>query len=119
MRSNCVMVYPRRSFSSSLSRAIGSITVSVPTLPEAILYGTVRFMKNVGDRVSVDEIIAEIETDQIDLEVHAPEGGTIESMLVADGATVTYMTEIIRITLKGRDNDVATSSTSSTGTIDK
>ena len=93
--------------------------MSVPTLPESILTGRVRFIRKIGDRVSVDETIAEIETDQIDLEVHAPESGTIESMLVADGDTVTHMTEIIRIALNGHDTNTTTSSTSPASTVNK
>lgn len=93
--------------------------MSTPPLPEAIIDGTIRLLKKVGDRVSMDETIAEIETDQINLEVHTPESGTIESILVADGDTVTYETEIARITLNGRNSGATISSTSSTGIVHK
>ena len=93
--------------------------MSAPPLPEAIIDGTIRLLKKVGDRVSIDETVAEIETDQINLEVYTPESGTIESILVADGDTVTYETEIARITLNGRNSGATISSTSSTGVVHK
>ena len=93
--------------------------MSAPPLPEAINDGTIRLLKKVGDRVSMDETIAEIETDQINLEVHAPESGTIESLLVADGDTVKYETKIARINLNGRNSGATISSTSSTGIVYK
>jgi len=59
--------------------------------------GTIRLLKKVGDKVTADETIAEIETDKTNLSVNVPQAGTIEAFLVADGDNVTSGAQIAKI----------------------
>ncbi|CAF4988626.1 unnamed protein product, partial [Rotaria socialis] len=59
--------------------------------------GTIRLLKKVGDKVSVDEAIAEIETDKANLSINAPEAGTIEAYLVADSDNVTSGVHVAKL----------------------
>ncbi len=63
--------------------------------------GTIRLLKKVGDKVSADETIAEIETDKSNLSVNTPQAGVIEQFLVADGDTVTSGAQIAKLNTSG------------------
>ncbi|SMB89734.1 2-oxoglutarate dehydrogenase E2 component [Pasteurella testudinis DSM 23072] len=68
---------------------MSSIDILTPVLPESVADATVAtWHKKIGDSVSRDEIIVEIETDKVVLEVPASEDGVIESILQDEGATV-------------------------------
>jgi len=56
-----------------------------------------QWKKKVGDAVAVDEILIDIETDKVVLEVPAPSAGVIVEILVADGGTVAAEQLIARI----------------------
>ncbi|MEO1361921.1 MAG: 2-oxoglutarate dehydrogenase complex dihydrolipoyllysine-residue succinyltransferase, partial [Pseudomonadota bacterium] len=74
------------------------IDVAVPVMGESVAEGTVgNLMKAVGDAVSKDEAIAEIETDKVALEVPASADGVISEWLVAEGDGVTPGSVIARI----------------------
>ena len=63
--------------------------IKVPTLGESVAEATVAtWLKNVGDTVTADEPIVELETDKVTLEVPAPTSGVIASVSVAEGDTV-------------------------------
>ncbi len=63
--------------------------VIVPTLGESVAEATVaKWLKKVGDPVSTDEVIVELETDKVTLEVNAPAAGTLAEITIAEGATV-------------------------------
>ncbi|WP_084420721.1 2-oxoglutarate dehydrogenase complex dihydrolipoyllysine-residue succinyltransferase [Henriciella litoralis] len=81
----------------------GDLTdVAVPTMGESVTEGTIsEFTKKVGDKVSKDETIAEIETDKVALEVPASADGTIAELLVSAGDTVTPGAVIARISTSG------------------
>ena len=65
------------------------VEVKVPQLSESVAEATMlQWKKKVGDAVAVDEILIEIETDKVVLEVPAPSAGVLVELLVADGATV-------------------------------
>ncbi|ACL71182.1 dihydrolipoamide acetyltransferase [Thioalkalivibrio sulfidiphilus HL-EbGr7] len=67
-----------------------STDVKIPELPESVADATiVSWHKKAGDAVSRDEILLDIETDKVVLEVPAPEDGVIEEILAAEGETVT------------------------------
>lgn len=73
-------------------------SVKVPEMAESITEGTLSaFNKEVGDYVEVDELVATIETDKIDVEVNAPVAGTITELLVAVEDTVEVGQEIVKI----------------------
>ncbi|WP_251976828.1 2-oxoglutarate dehydrogenase complex dihydrolipoyllysine-residue succinyltransferase [Salinicola avicenniae] len=62
--------------------------IKAPTFPESVAEGTVAtWHKKVGDSVERDELIVEIETDKVVLEVVAPEAGTLSDIKVEEGDT--------------------------------
>lgn len=61
-----------------------SVNVVLPALGESVTEGTVtRWLKNVGDSVSIDEAIVEISTDKVDTELPSPAAGVITEIKVA------------------------------------
>ncbi|CAM4183106.1 2-oxoglutarate dehydrogenase complex dihydrolipoyllysine-residue succinyltransferase [Vreelandella rituensis] len=63
--------------------------IKAPTFPESIAEGTVAaWHKKPGDSVERDELIVEIETDKVVLEVLAPEAGTLTDVMAEEGDTV-------------------------------
>ncbi|WP_376874781.1 2-oxoglutarate dehydrogenase complex dihydrolipoyllysine-residue succinyltransferase [Albirhodobacter sp. R86504] len=63
--------------------------VRVPTLGESVSEATVAtWFKKPGDRVEADEMLCELETDKVTVEVHAPEAGTLAEIVAAEGETV-------------------------------
>ena len=74
------------------------VEVKVPQLSESVAEATMlQWKKKVGDAVAVDEILIDIETDKVVLEVPAPSAGVIVEILVADGGTVAAEQLIARI----------------------
>lgn len=66
-----------------------SIEIKVPPLPESVTDATlVAWHKKVGDSVSRDENLVDLETDKVVLEVPAPSSGVLREITVQDGATV-------------------------------
>ena len=65
------------------------VEVKVPQLSESVAEATMlQWKKKVGDSVAVDEILIDIETDKVVLEVPAPAAGVLSEILVADGGTL-------------------------------
>jgi 2-oxoglutarate dehydrogenase E2 component (dihydrolipoamide succinyltransferase) len=63
--------------------------VTMPALGESVTEGTVtRWLKNVGDQVTVDEALLEVSTDKVDTEIPSPASGTLVSIDVAVDSTV-------------------------------
>ncbi|KAH6918094.1 dihydrolipoamide succinyltransferase [Coprinopsis sp. MPI-PUGE-AT-0042] len=72
------------------SRLLQAETVKVPQMAESISEGTLKsWSKQVGDSVAVDEEVATIETDKIDVQVNAPKAGKIVKLLANEEDTVT------------------------------
>ena len=66
-----------------------SIEIKVPQLPESVSDATlVVWHRNVGDTVTRDENLVDLETDKVVLEVPAPAAGVLKEIIVTDGATV-------------------------------
>ena len=64
--------------------------IKVPTLGESVSEATVaKWYKKVGDKVAKDELLVELETDKVTLEVNALEDGVLSEIVQAEGATVT------------------------------
>lgn len=79
------------------------VEVKVPQLSESVAEATMlQWKKKVGEPVAVDEILIEIETDKVVLEVPAPSAGVLSELLVGDGATVSAEQLIARIDTQGR-----------------
>jgi pyruvate dehydrogenase E2 component (dihydrolipoamide acetyltransferase) len=75
-----------------------SESVNLPALGESVTEGTVtRWLKNVGDRVEVDEPLLEVSTDKVDTEIPSPVAGVIEEILVPEDETVEVGTALVRI----------------------
>jgi 2-oxoglutarate dehydrogenase E2 component (dihydrolipoamide succinyltransferase) len=63
--------------------------ITAPSMGESISEATVaQWMKKEGDFVEEDELIAELETDKVNLEVTAPAAGKLASIKAGEGATV-------------------------------
>ena len=63
--------------------------VTMPALGESVTEGTVtRWLKNVGDRVEVDEPLLEVSTDKVDTEIPSPVAGVLEQILAGEDDTV-------------------------------
>ncbi len=74
------------------------VEVKVPQLSESVAEATLlQWKKKVGEAVAIDEIVIEVETDKVVLEVPAPSGGVLVELLVGDGATVLAEQVIARI----------------------
>ena len=79
------------------------VEVKVPQLSESVAEATMlQWKKKVGDSVAADEILIEIETDKVVLEVPAPSAGVLSEILVGDGGTVTAEQLIARIDTDGK-----------------
>ncbi|GAA6176506.1 2-oxoglutarate dehydrogenase complex dihydrolipoyllysine-residue succinyltransferase [Sulfitobacter pacificus] len=66
-----------------------SVDVMVPTLGESVTEATVStWFKKVGDTVAQDEMLCELETDKVSVEVPAPAAGTLTEILAEEGSTV-------------------------------
>ena len=75
-----------------------SETVNLPALGESVTEGTVtRWLKQVGDRVEVDEPLLEVSTDKVDTEIPSPVAGVIEEILVAEDETAEVGAPLVRI----------------------
>ena len=65
------------------------VEVKVPQLSESVAEATLlQWKKKPGDAVAVDEILIEVETDKVVLEVPAPAAGVLVEVAVPDGGTV-------------------------------
>ena len=63
--------------------------VRVPTLGESVTEATVAtWFKKPGDQVAVDDMLCELETDKVTVEVPSPVAGTLAEIVAAEGATV-------------------------------
>jgi 2-oxoglutarate dehydrogenase E2 component (dihydrolipoamide succinyltransferase) len=66
-----------------------SVEIRVPSLGESVAEATVaKWFKQVGDTVTEDEPIVELETDKVTLEFNAPASGTLAEILVEEGGDV-------------------------------
>lgn len=75
-----------------------SIEVKVPVLPESVADATVAsWHKKVGDKVSRDENLVDLETDKVVLEVPAPADGILKEILFKEGDTVSSTQILARI----------------------
>ncbi|QVG67644.1 2-oxoglutarate dehydrogenase, E2 component, dihydrolipoamide succinyltransferase [Curtobacterium flaccumfaciens pv. flaccumfaciens] len=75
-----------------------SESVNLPALGESVTEGTVtRWLKNVGDRVEVDEPLLEVSTDKVDTEIPSPIAGVVEEILVPEDETVEVGTALVKI----------------------
>ena len=64
--------------------------ILTPTLGESVTEATVaRWTKKPGEPVKKDEVLVELETDKVSLEVSAPSDGVLQDVAAGEGDTVT------------------------------
>lgn len=86
---------------------MSSIDILVPELPESVADATVAtWHKKPGDSVQRDEVLVDIETDKVVLEVPAPEAGILEVRLEEEGATVMSRQLLGRLTKANATGDI-------------
>ncbi|MFN7723568.1 MAG: 2-oxoglutarate dehydrogenase complex dihydrolipoyllysine-residue succinyltransferase [Rubrivivax sp.] len=79
------------------------IDVKVPQLSESVAEATLlQWKKQPGEAVAIDEILIEIETDKVVLEVPAPAAGVMSAHLIPNGGTVTAEQVIATIDTEGK-----------------
>jgi len=79
------------------------VEVKVPQLSESVAEATLlQWKKKAGEPVAADEILIEIETDKVVLEVPAPSAGVLAELVVGDGGTVVSDQLIARIDTDGK-----------------
>ena len=79
------------------------VEVKCPQLSESVSEATMlTWKKKAGDYVEVDEILIEIETDKVVLEVPAPSAGVLSEIVQPDGATVEAEQVIAKIDTEGK-----------------
>jgi 2-oxoglutarate dehydrogenase E2 component (dihydrolipoamide succinyltransferase) len=84
------------------------IEVKVPQLSESVAEATLlAWHKKVGEAVTRDENLIDIETDKVVLELPAPDGGVIVEVLKADGSTVVAGEVIARLDTEAKAGAVA------------
>jgi len=67
-----------------------TVEIKAPAFPESVADGVVSvWHKQPGEAVARDELLVEIETDKVVMEVVAPEPGVLESVVAAEGETIT------------------------------
>ncbi|XP_050539655.1 dihydrolipoyllysine-residue succinyltransferase component of 2-oxoglutarate dehydrogenase complex, mitochondrial [Daktulosphaira vitifoliae] len=73
--------------------------LKTPAFADSVSEGDIRWEKNVGDTVHVDEVVCEVETDKTSVPVPSPVNGIIASRLVEDGETVKAHQDLCTITI--------------------
>ena len=75
-----------------------TIEIKAPLLPESVPDGTIlTWYKNVGDTVKMDELLADIETDKVVIEVASPIDGTLREILKDPGDIIVSNEAIARV----------------------
>lgn len=85
-----------------------TVEIKAPAFPESVADGVVSaWHKGPGDSVARDELLVEIETDKVVMEVVAPAAGVIETIMAAEGETIT--SEMLLATLSAGADGVQVS----------
>jgi 2-oxoglutarate dehydrogenase E2 component (dihydrolipoamide succinyltransferase) len=91
------------------------VNVVVPQLSESVAEATLlTWKKKVGDTITADEILIEVETDKVVLEVPAPASGVLSAIAVGDGGTVISEQLLATIDTEGKAAAVAPASATAT-----
>ena len=84
------------------------VEVKVPQLSESVAEATLlQWKKKPGEAVAIDEILIEVETDKVVLEVPAPVAGVLAEIVEGDGATVVAEQVLARIDTEGKAGTAA------------
>jgi 2-oxoglutarate dehydrogenase E2 component (dihydrolipoamide succinyltransferase) len=94
-----------------------TIEIKVPQLPESVSDATlVAWHRKVGENVSRDENLVDLETDKVVLEVPAPASGVLKSILIADGTTVAAG-DVLAILEEGEQDSSSAADTSAAQSV--
>ena len=97
---------------------MASVEIKVPQLSESVAEATMlTWKKKVGDVVTADEILIEIETDKVVLEVPAPASGILSELVVQDGALVVSDQVIAKIDTEGKAGAAAPAAAQATSAV--
>ncbi|XP_064623702.1 dihydrolipoyllysine-residue succinyltransferase component of 2-oxoglutarate dehydrogenase complex, mitochondrial-like [Lineus longissimus] len=92
----------RRHFHSTFKLwADDTITVKTPPFAESVTEGDINWLKEVGEAVEEDEVVAEIETDKTVVPVPSPTKGVIAELLAENGGRVEAGQEIFKLSTSG------------------
>ena len=84
------------------AKSSATVDVMVPTLGESVTEATVStWFKAVGDTVAQDEMLCELETDKVSVEVSAPAAGVLAEITAAEGTTVDAAAKLAVISTSG------------------
>ena len=73
-------------------------SIQMPQLGETIVEGTIlKWLKQEGERIEIDEPLFELSTDKVDTEVPSPVSGVVTKILVAEGTTVSVGTQLAEV----------------------
>jgi pyruvate dehydrogenase E2 component (dihydrolipoamide acetyltransferase) len=73
-------------------------SIQMPQLGETIVEGTIlKWLKQEGEHIEVDEPLFELSTDKVDTEVPSPVSGTVTKILVPEGTTVAVGTALAEV----------------------
>ena len=87
-----------------------AVEIRVPTLGESVVEATIaKWLKQEGDRVSADDVVVELETDKVNVEVNAPAAGVLEHIARREGDTV-GVNELLATLGEGAGNGAASAS---------
>src|SRR4051794_27603048 len=82
--------------------------IAMPQLGETVTEGTIlRWLKQPGDRVEIDDALFEVSTEKVDTEVPSAHAGYLREVLVADGETVP-VGALLAILTEGADDPIET-----------
>ena len=88
-----------------------TLEVKVPAMGESIIEATVgKWLKQVGEPVSVDEPLVELETDKVNVEVVSSQAGVLEKIIKQEGATVT-VSDVLATVAEGDASGAAQAAT--------
>ena len=88
-----------------------ALEVRVPEMGESIIEATVgKWLKQVGEPVSADEPLVELETDKVNVEVVSSQAGVLEEIIKQEGATVT-VSDVLATVVEGEAPGAAQAST--------
>ena len=96
-----------------------TVEIKAPAFPESVADGVVSaWHKGPGDSVARDELLVEIETDKVVMEVVAPAPGVIEAIMVAEGETITSEAVLATLTAGAAVTQAPAAEVSTSGEAD-
>ncbi|MDQ7081094.1 MAG: biotin/lipoyl-containing protein, partial [Paracoccaceae bacterium] len=99
---------PTADTAPAAAKSSETIDVMVPALGESVTEATVStWFKQVGDTVAVDEMLCELETDKVSVEVPAPAAGTLAEIIAKEGETVAANARLAVIATSGAASGAA------------